>query len=145
MNHYLEQAFNGSFDWEQWENDVRKTILNQNEYETKFFDRVFLIHLTDQLNTLIGFIWISRHLDNILWIDSFVILSEFRSKGYGSQVFKEIIKIAKNSPYKFKSIELGVQEENKKAIQFYKSLGFSEIPDLSMAYFNTMRLKFHIT
>ena len=141
MNKYLENAFNGPFDWEKWEFDLRETILNQNDQSNTKFDKAYYITLN---NDIIGFIWISKQSEEIYWIDTFVILENYRRKGIGKKVFEAILATIKKSENNFSYIDLGVQEINLAATNFYEKLGFYEITDISMAYYKTKRMRYNL-
>lgn len=146
MNNYLEKAFNGPFDWEKWESELRRTIFYQNKKNSSSnsnFERVFLIKLVCKPESNpIGFVWISLNSENIFWIDSFVLVETYRGKGYGRQTFAQLVSKAKKM--NLSSIDLGVQEENDKAIGFYNNLGFYEVIDISLAYYKTKRMRFDL-
>lgn len=59
---------------------------------------------------------------NALWIDEFFVCEEFRKQGYGTRLFEEIKKVAKENSCNI--IELDVWEFNETAKQFYDSIGF---------------------
>jgi ribosomal protein S18 acetylase RimI-like enzyme len=52
------------------------------------------------------------------------VLSNYQGKGLGRIMIGEVIELAKERKKEF--IWLGVWEENKKAIEFYKSMGFEK-------------------
>ena len=56
------------------------------------------------------------------YVDDIFVLKEFRKKGLGSLLIKELISILKKK--KFKKIRLGAYIDNKKALDLYKKLGF---------------------
>ena len=81
--------------------------------------------------TGIGYI-LARSLQSELEILSFGVLSSYRRMGFGSILFKEIEKfIIINKKSK---LILEVNSNNKKAKNFYKSMGLDEIKVLSKYY-----------
>ncbi len=72
-------------------------------------------------------------------LDIVVLLPQERNKGYGKEIFADLI--AQNS--QVKTIKLDVQQRNKSAFEFYKKLGFKVIGEEdqpvngeSVPYFN---------
>lgn len=142
MNNYLEKAYNGPFNWERWEFEIREVILNQNDPNYNNFDHVYLIQLSEEI---IGFLWVSYYSDEIFWIDTFILEPEHQKRGFGSKVFNILIEdLMKNPEMTFKYIDLGVQKDNETAFAFYNKLGFYNIDDLSMSYYLTQRMRYLI-
>lgn len=56
-----------------------------------------------------------------LWIDEFFVCNEYRRSGYGTKLFREIEKLAKQKDCGF--IEFDVWQMNEAAQKFYDSLG----------------------
>ena len=142
MNRYLEKAYNGEFNWAKWESDVREVIYDQNHgnhlfYASKInqFTKVFII---EDSTTIIGFIWFSYYTSDIIWVDSIVLDPFFQSKGYVKKIFEHLFQTFKNE---FQFLDLGVQEENKRARKFYERIGFYRIPDIASEYYLTIRLR----
>lgn len=81
---------------------------------------------------VIGFAGFKQILDSVE-IMNIVINRNFRNKGYGTIIFKELIKIIKN--YNFKKAFLEVNENNLPAIKIYKQSGFNEI-SIRKNYYN---------
>lgn len=87
-------------------------------------------YLIGKSDTTIGFISISKkNNDNDLMIHKFYLLQEEAGKGTGSAVFKRLIK--ETNP---RSIELTVNRQNYKSINFYFKNGFSikEVADFDI-------------
>ena len=135
MNPHLEIAYNGSFDWSLWEFEIRSILDNKDEKEDRLGNKIFLIQVDDERA---GFIWSSlQDKRKTLWIDSIVILPEFQGRGLGTKI---IDLVALHYP-EIDKIELGVQKTNKKALNFYKKIGFSQIEDIKIEYYNTFRMR----
>ncbi|HBF7699398.1 TPA: GNAT family N-acetyltransferase [Clostridioides difficile] len=60
------------------------------------------------------------------------ILKEYREKGIGSSLLKQIIDLSKE--YGYEKIELDVFKSNSRAIHVYKSLGFVEVNTISSGF-----------
>lgn len=59
--------------------------------------------------------------NKLLWIDEFYICEQFRKNGYGTKLFREIERIAKENSCSL--IEFDVWSFNETAQRFYDSLG----------------------
>ena len=146
MNRYLEKSYGGQFDWAKWENEIREVIYNQNHgnilnsaSKVNKFTKAFIIETS---TNKLGFIWFSYYSPEIVWLDSIILDPVYQSKGYGTQIFKHLTRTFKEE---FSFIDLGVQEENKKAIRFYERLGFYRIDDIAMSYYLTHRMRIKLT
>lgn len=91
--------------------------------------RFFLINDLGTQKT-IGFISISSENEKDFWIHKFYILNEEQGRGLGEKVFQSILKIM-NSP---SSVQLTVNRQNYKSINFYFKLGFkiNEVADFDI-------------
>ncbi len=142
MNKYLERAYSGEFNWAKWESEIREIIYDQNHstslqlsFKDSQFSKALILEISDHK---IGFIWFSFYSTDIIWLDSIVLDPLYQSKGYGKQIFKHLFQIFKNE---FKFLDLGVQEDNKRAIDFYTQLGFYKIQDITMDYYITNHMR----
>lgn len=142
MDKYLSVAYNGAFNWAKWESELRETIYDQNHSNVisqasivNKYNKVVIIELNDEY---IGFVWFSYYSNEIIWIDSIILTKNIQGKGYGKQIMEHLTAIFKVD---FKFIDLGVQEENKRAQEFYKKLGFYKIDDIAMSYYLTDRMR----
>lgn len=61
----------------------------------------------------------------VIWIEDLYIRPQFRSKGLGTQIFKEV---EQNGDPNLKRIRLEVEEDNERAVALYSRLGFKKIP-----------------
>ncbi|WP_400203496.1 GNAT family N-acetyltransferase [Candidatus Methanomassiliicoccus intestinalis] len=61
--------------------------------------------------------------DQHVWMDRFLIASEFQGKGYGSAVFPQLLKKIE-SEYQCSEIYLSVFKDNTAAINLYEKNGF---------------------
>ena len=122
-------------------NNINLVQKLQKRCEDKVWKNESLIHLLKEGSgfglvlsegfTAIGYI-LARSLQSELEILSFAVLSSYRRMGFGSILFKEIEKfIILNKKSK---LILEVNSNNKKARNFYKSMGLGEIKILSRYY-----------
>ena len=122
-------------------NNINLAQKLQKRCEDKVWKNESLIHLLKEGSgfglvlsegfTAIGYI-LARSLQSELEILSFAVLSSYRRMGFGSILFKEIEKfIILNKKSK---LILEVNSNNKKARNFYKSMGLGEIKILSRYY-----------
>ncbi|OLS20836.1 MAG: hypothetical protein HeimC3_38990 [Candidatus Heimdallarchaeota archaeon LC_3] len=134
MNNYLEYAYSTNFDWETWEIDMRGVIFSENIDNGK-------VEMFQQKTSVknIGFWWITPYSDH-LWIDAFVIDPKFQNRGIGSNLINKISDYFQFFSPITNRIELGVQNNNKIAISFYKKLEFEIHPDSHLESFNTLRM-----
>lgn len=94
-------------------------------------------------NNLIGFIWGYRKKENndIIHINYFFINENYRNKGIGRLLLKELEKNIEN----FKEIELLVNKNNLGALRFYKRNGFEikeeEIEDFKLYKSGSIQVK----
>ena len=146
MDKYLSYAYNGSFNWAKWESELRETIYDQNHSTTiqqssviNKYNKALILELNEEN---IGFLWFSYYSNEIIWIDSIILTKLFQGKGFGKQIMNHLISIFRND---FKYIDLGVQEDNIKAQEFYTKLGFYKIEDIAMSYYLTDRMRKDIT
>ena len=117
-----------------WEQEIRGVIFNNKEE----YGRVDVFY-DDKINDFIGFWWITPYNDH-LWIDAFVIKPQYQRKGIGSSLMN-IIKDYFNIYFpKNQSIELGVQERNAEAVNFYLKHGFKIVDDSYMKTYYTLRM-----
>ena len=58
------------------------------------------------------------------WLNYFAVLPQFQKRGFGKQLleFGELIHVNKGCP----KLNLQIRADNKKAIKFYKAVGFTE-------------------
>jgi len=105
-----------------------KIILKNNQIKKELFTAIkepkrimLFIAEGDIKGYVLGSIIKSDH-QNYGYIDDIFISKNSRKKGFGKLLIKEFIKILKNK--KINKLRLGVSINNKKAIKFYKNLGF---------------------
>lgn len=75
-------------------------------------------------NELIGMLWAYIIENRKIHISYFYVEKDFQNKGIGTLLIEELIKIIKAK--KILCIELNVEVQNKKALNFYKRFSFVE-------------------
>lgn len=142
MNKYLEKSYNGEFNWSKWESELREVIYDQNHSNklnsASKVNQFTKAHIIESDTNAIGFIWFSYYSPEIIWVDSIILNPLYQDKGYGNQIFLHLFSVFQNE---FKYMDLGVQEENKRAIKFYEKLGFYKIADIAMEYYLTQHMR----
>lgn len=117
MDPIVSIAWKGSFNWNDWENDLIDAIKD---------GVIEKIHVySKKENGIIAFSWITLELDS-LWIDSLVIDRNYHREGVGTLVLEWLIKEYVH-PNKLGMIKLGVQKNNENALAFYERMGFKEL------------------
>jgi len=128
MDNVVNEAWQGKFNWKSWFRDIDEAIEDK-------FQRVFII-LIDKLS--IGYLWLNEEPE-ILWITGFVISEKWQHQGVGKGIMDYLIEESKKANKR--GIELGVQRNNLKALNFYKKLGFKPFEYLKYANTDLVRLR----
>jgi ribosomal protein S18 acetylase RimI-like enzyme len=128
MNEIITHAWQGRFNWENWRNDLAEAVNSK-------FQRVFVIQVQQMP---VGYIWLNEEVES-LWITAIVLDSSWQRRQIGHSVLEYLIKSCETDGKEF--IELGVQNNNRKALLFYKSLGFQQFDHLRRANTDLLRLK----
>lgn len=78
-------------------------------------------------NKMVGFamIGIENQQEHSIWFDRFMIDHYQQRQGYGHALFRSVLTYLKERYKQVSTVYLTVQEENKKAIPFYESYGFT--------------------
>lgn len=116
------------FNDEYFFNNPDLNKLNEKNIKKEFsgFDnkkRILLV--AEDKNELIGFLigtFVSNIYKKIGYIDDIFVKKKFRKQGIGGKLIKEFEKLMNKR--KVKELMLGVSVKNKKALRFYKKLGF---------------------
>lgn len=106
LGEVIRTSFKGNFDYKIYINNSIK-------------EKYSLIILSD--NIPCGFLWCSIK-GSTIHVNTIVIEKEYQGKGIGKRVFGELEEIGRNTGMNF--IQLGVQGSNKRALGFYKAIGF---------------------
>ncbi len=79
--------------------------------------------LLEENKKMIGYL-IYAHIYDRIEIEQFQVLKEKRGKGYGKQLLRKLLFLAKEE--NIQNITLEVKKDNLIALSLYKSLGFQE-------------------
>ncbi|MFX0051315.1 MAG: GNAT family N-acetyltransferase, partial [Candidatus Hermodarchaeota archaeon] len=71
----------------------------------------------------IGYLWLNEE-ENSLWITAIVLKSEYQRHRIGQNIMEFLIVQSQKKGKNY--IELGVQRNNRAALQFYSKLGFEQ-------------------
>jgi GNAT superfamily N-acetyltransferase len=77
---------------------------------------------------------------NVIWIGLFMINGNLQRKGYGKYIINSFIQASKENGYL--SIQLGVIEDNKEGLSFWKSFKFNEIRQKMMKEENNKKINY---
>lgn len=128
MDSIVNIAWRGRFRWRSWFEDIKKAI------ESNFH----MVYLIQEVNSNIGYLWMNEERTT-LWITAIVLIPEFQRRKIGSKILlylkEECVKNRMNS------IELGVQQNNSRAIEFYLSMGFKKFDQIKSANTDLLRLE----
>ena len=128
MDAVVDVAWNGRFRWESWFRDITEAL----ELKTHY---VLLIQVTNQN---IGFLWMNKEPKN-LWITAIVLKQNWQRRKIGHQVMTHLIDECIKEG--INAIELGVQQNNEAALNFYKEIGFQKFDQVRSAGTDLLRLK----
>ncbi len=128
MDSIVSFAWKGRFRWESWFKDIEKAIESTHHM-------VYIIRETDRS---IGYLWMNEE-STTLWITAIVIIPEFQRKKIGSKIILYLIEECKK--HDLNSIELGVQQNNSYANQFYRAMGFKKFDQIKSANTDLLRLE----
>jgi len=129
MNSVVAIAWNGRFRWKSWFNDVKEAIHDE--------IHIFFIVRVEEEN--VGYLWMNE--ENVtLWITAIVLEKQWQRQGIGDQIIKRLIKESKDSGKE--AIELGVQQNNQAALDFYIKMGFVKYDSIRSANTDLLRLQF---
>jgi len=115
------------FPLESGEEDLRETSKNIVPNH-QFLQKYWLSKVDDKYIGICG-LYAYKAYPKDAWLGWFGVIEEERRKGYGAQIFKHIIKLAKD--FGFENLRLYTDEEdNVAAIKLYKKFGMvSEVYD----------------
>ncbi|MHA1975622.1 MAG: N-acetyltransferase family protein [Candidatus Hodarchaeales archaeon] len=128
MDSIVNVAWGGRFRWESWFKDVTEAL----ELESH---NVLLILVSDQR---IGFLWMNKEL-RTLWITAIVLKYEWQRRNIGNQIMTHLIDECRKDG--ISAIELGVQKNNRAALNFYTELGFRKFDQVRSAGTDLLRLE----
>ncbi len=124
----MNEIVSTTWNWESWFNDVEEAAKGA-------FHKVFIIEVQE---ISAGYLWLNVELGGNLWITAIVIQAEWQRRNIGEKIMLFLIEECRRN--KLKSIELGVQNNNERAIKFYSKLGFKQFDHLKEANTDLLRL-----
>jgi ribosomal protein S18 acetylase RimI-like enzyme len=127
MDSVVAVAWNGRFRWESWFNDVEEAI----------HDDVHMFFIVRVEEEKVGYLWMNEE-HNTLWITAIVLEKQWQRRGIGDQIIKRLIIESKNNGKE--AIELGVQQNNQAALDFYYKMGFEKYDAIRSANTDLLRL-----
>lgn len=97
---------------------------------SKLYLRILLMEYDSQT---VGYCTLSKQFSTeaggfCIWFEDIYVRSEFRSKGLGKELFAYV---EKNFDY-VRRLRLEVEEENVRAVELYKRMGFEVLPYMQM-------------
>ena len=107
--------------------EAQGELRDMNNIEQNYFDQdgIFLVTLHEQ--EIIGTGAIRKLEDTICELKRLWLLTNYHGKGLGYRMFRELISFAREKGYKRIRLETDPNAQ-KRAVEFYKRLGFHEIP-----------------
>lgn len=122
-NRYDEYMFATGFDREITLNELKNKYL-----ETVISTYDFFVWIINSEEKKIGILKgsIRYQEEDSLWINSIIIDSDFRRKGYGRCAIESLIDYA-SGIFRLKKIFVSVAADNVEALKFWENIGFSSI------------------
>ncbi|MFX0015790.1 MAG: GNAT family N-acetyltransferase [Promethearchaeota archaeon] len=124
----MDKVVPQSWNWDSWFNDLNKFI-NGN-----YSHKVFIIEVEA---ASAGYIWLNEEL-NSLWLTAIVLSSPYQRQRVGEKIMNYLSEETRKEGKK--SIELGVQHDNAKALRFYTKLGFVKFDHIKSVNTDLFRL-----
>jgi len=129
MDSVVAIAWNGRFRWESWFNDTEAAIRDD--------IHIFFIVRVEEEN--VGYLWMNEE-HATLWITAILLEEQWQRQGIGDQIIKRLVNECKDSGKE--AIELGVQQNNQAALDFYYKMGFVKYDSIRSANTDLLRLEF---
>lgn len=107
--------------------EERGELKDMDSIQQNYFnqDGIFLVTLHAQ--EIIGTGGIRRLDNDICELKRFWLLTEYHGKGLGYRMIRELLSFAREKRYKRIRLETDPNSQ-KRAVEFYKRLGFKEVP-----------------
>lgn len=102
-------------------------LSEMDDVQTNYFDNGGVFLVTVQDGRIIGTGAIRYLEQGICKLKRLWLLTEFHGQGLGFRMMQELLKIAREKGYKIMRLETDRVVQNR-AVEFYKQLGFYEIP-----------------
>jgi len=128
MDSVVAIAWNGRFRWESWFNDSAEAI----------HDDIHMFFIVRAEEENVGYLWMNEE-HTTLWITAILLKEQWQRQGIGDQIIRRLIKECKNSGKE--AIELGVQQNNQSALDFYSKIGFVKYDTIRSANTDLLRLE----
>ena len=95
--------------------------IGQRAYPLAFWE-VYIVKANEETIGVIGLYRQVHTPIGVAWIGWFGVRPSFRDRGLGTQMLRDLVKIAKE--YKFKELWVFTDRENRGALRFYEQFGF---------------------
>ncbi len=95
--------------------------IGKRSYPLEFWE-VYIAKVEDEPMGVIGLYRQVHTPVGVVWIGWFGVRPSFRGRGLGTQMLRDLVKIAKE--YKFKELWVFTDRENRGALRFYEKFGF---------------------
>jgi RimJ/RimL family protein N-acetyltransferase len=95
--------------------------IGQRAYSLAFWE-VYIVKANEETIGVIGLYRQVHTPIGVAWIGWFGVRPSFRDRGLGTQMLRDLVKIAKE--YKFKELWVFTDRENRGALRFYEQFGF---------------------
>ena len=128
MNSVVSIAWNGRFRWKSWFDDAEEAI-----HDDKHM--FFIVCVAEER---VGFLWMNEE-NNTLWITAIILEEHWQRQGIGTQIIQKLLELYKDSGKK--ALELGVQQNNQAALNFYEKMGFVKYDSIKYASTDLLRLE----
>lgn len=110
--------------------ESRGQLEDMDDIQEAYFDNDGLFLVMTDNHQLIGTGAIRKHEDKICELKRLWLLPEYHNKGLGYRMMQELLSFAKEKGYERIRLETDPIHQ-KRAVEFYKRLGFYEIPILN--------------
>ncbi len=124
MDKVIPQYWN----WEIWFSDIVK-FLKGNDH------KIFIVEVQKNSG---GYLWVNEEI-NSLWITAIVLKAKYQRQSIGKKIMNYLIEETQKGGKEF--IELGVQHNNRTALEFYSKLGFVQFDHIKSATTDLFRLE----
>ena len=128
MNSVVLVAWNGRFRWKSWLNDAEEAIQ----------DEKHMFFIVRELEEDVGLIWMNEY-QTTLWITAIILEEQWQRRGIGGQIMQMLIEVCKDNGKD--ALELGVQQNNQVALNFYQKIGFVKYDTIRSAGTDLLRLE----
>lgn len=128
MNSVVAVAWNGRFRWKSWFDDAEEAIHDEKHM-------FYIVYIGEERA---GILWMNEE-STTLWITAIILKEQWQRRGIGGQIIQMLIEMCKKNGKD--AIELGVQQNNQAALNFYKRIGFAKYDTIRYAGTDLLRLE----